>query len=431
MADTVTDTTTPDFTGVDPNTITQIDPSVSIPTTPDMNSSTVWDSGQPSGTIVDIGGVQVMDLGGGYFAPVGADGNPDFTQIYDSKGNQYNGITGQWTTAAGLTGNTTPSVTIGSGGTPATGNASFWSQIGQALGKGGLAGAIAAVGNIAGAAYSSSAQQGAANLLANTSLQSGKDLATAASTATGQKIAGLQGGLESTQNTLASILGVQAPYQAAGGQALNTLNAGLASGGQFNRAFSMEDMKNVMPAYTFARDQGLAAMDNQMARGGQNLSSNAIQGAGTLASGLASQYEQQAFNQWLSQNNLTLGALQNMVKTGQVSTQDVQRALSDAGVSSTNILGQIGATAAAGTLGAATALSSGDIGAANALAAGKIGSANTMASGLSNAANQFAGLDAYGKALAGNPTQQTTTPQPNQSIVVAQDPLAVSTNTTP
>lgn len=205
-----------------------------------------------------------------------------------------------------------------------------------------------------------------------------------------QQVSGLTAAQTAADTTLAGQKALQQPYQAAGTAALDTLSAGLAPGGKFNTPFSTADMTNVMPAFTFAEKQAQAAMTAKMASGGQNLSSNAIEGAGTLAAGLASQYEGQAFNQWLQQNNLSLGALQNMVATGQISTGQIATALQQQGVSSQTIQTAIGQVTAAGTRGAADVTAAGQIGAAGAQAGGVMGAAGAQAAGVMGASGATA-----------------------------------------
>jgi hypothetical protein len=244
---------------------------------------------------------------------------------------------------------------------------------------------------------------------ANTEAQGATDAALTLSggykTAAGQQVAGLNSAQTAVDQTLASQKQLQQPWQQAGLGALSTLSSGLQSGGQFNKPFSMADMGNVMPAYKFAEGQALEAMRNQMAAGGQDLSSNAVQGAGTLASGLASQYEGQAFNQWLQQNNMTLGGLQQMVSTGQMSTNQLEAALASAGFSTQQIQTAIGAANAAGTLGAAQATATGQSTAANYQGAGLLGAGKAQSDAQkAAAAATAAGTLGSTKATAGGIT---------------------------
>lgn len=138
------------------------------------------------------------------------------------------------------------------------------------------------------------------------------------------------------RQTLADIQRLQNPYLQAGTSALAQLQAGLKEGGQYNRAFTREDAQN-SDAYKFSLDEGTRAINAAAAAGGLQLSSANLQDLGKFAEGNAAQYQQQAFNQWLAQNNLSLGGLQRLVDTGQVSAGQVQQALSQAGSNISNL----------------------------------------------------------------------------------------------
>ena len=153
----------------------------------------------------------------------------------------------------------------------------------------------------------------------------------------------------------------QAPWMAAGETALGQLSAGTQQGGQFNKPFTMADAQN-MPAYTFALGQGQQALGRQAAMGGQNLSAQNLQGQMGLAEGLAAQYENQAFNQNLAQNNQQYNQLAGLAQTGQTAVN------------------QVGTDA--GTYGQAAANATNNAAAAN--ASGVIGQANAQQIGLSN-----------------------------------------------
>jgi len=148
----------------------------------------------------------------------------------------------------------------------------------------------------------------------------------------------------------------------------------------------MADAQN-MPAYKFALEQGQQAITNAAAAGGQSLSTADQQSQAKFAEGTAAQYEQQAFNQWLQQNNLSLSALQNMVQTGQISTNQLQSALTQAGVSQETLSQNLGNAVAGGTIGAANAQAGAIVGANNANAAGVVGQANNYGNALSSVGN--------------------------------------------
>ena len=163
----------------------------------------------------------------------------------------------------------------------------------------------------------------------------------------------------------------QAPWTAAGTTALGQLSAGTQPGGQFSKTFSTADMQNVMPAFTFANDQAQTAMQNQLRAQGQT-GSNVVQGAGTLAAGLASQYEGQAYNQFSQDQMLKFNELGSLANIGQTSVN----------IGNQN-LGSLGTAQANATMGGANALASGTIGAAGYNAQGIQGLGNTLSQLLS------------------------------------------------
>lgn len=276
-----------------------------------------------------------------------------------------------------------------------------------------------AAGTLGAAATKSASTQasgaiGAADTLANKSIQAGllqsqqalaagQKLATGYGDAAAQEVAGYRAAEDMARQTLAQQTANQQPYMQAGTQALSTLGEGLKPGGQYNRPFTMADAQN-SEAYKFALQQGKEAIGNASAAGGLQLSSSNIQSLGKFAEGIAAQYEQQAFDQWMAQNNLSLGALQQMVNTGQISTNQLQSALAQAGVSMETFESNTGRAQAAGTLGAASALANagqqsaayqagGITQAAGATAAGQEKAANYTAGGITGAANAAAAGD--------------------------------------
>lgn len=261
----------------------------------------------------------------------------------------------------------------------------------------------------------------AAKLQADAATKAGGILSDAALTGAGQKVAGLNAGLDVAGNVLGLQEALQAPLLSAGSSALAELTADLKPGGKFNRSFTMADAQN-MPAYQFALEQGLDAARNAESAGGMQLSSNAIHDQTKFAEGTAAQYENQAFNQWLSQNNLSLGALQQMVKTGQVSVEDLSAALQNYGVSAETLHSAIGNANAAGTTGSGNALAAGAVGSAGYTAQGIRDAAQAQASGVIGAGNANAnGTTSQGNILGsglsnlGNMFAQTFTPTQTQT----------------
>lgn len=221
---------------------------------------------------------------------------------------------------------------------------------------------VAAVGAIGGALISSQGAQSAASTQAGAALQA----------------------QQMQQQTLQQQLAASQPYRQAGQQALGQLQTGLQPGGQFAQPFTLEQAK-LSPTEQAVQAQSLEAMRNQMQLGGQNLSANAITGAGTLAGNIAGQYQNQAFNQWLAQQQQQMGGLESLAGLGIQQTGTAQQAM---GVAGQNI----------GSL---------QVGIGNAQAAGQMAQANALAQGLGTAANTYQQMQMMNQILGQN---QSTSP---------------------
>jgi len=154
------------------------------------------------------------------------------------------------------------------------------------------------------------------------------------------------------ERMLASQQAVEQPYASGGLQALQQLLQGTAPGGQFTKQFSMAES----PAQQFATKEAQAAMQNQMAVGGQGLSTNAIIGAGQTAANIGSQYEQQAYNQFMTSQQQQFGQLQNLAGMGQAAASGQAANIGQAGANISNLQTGIGNAQAAGQIGSANAM---------------------------------------------------------------------------
>lgn len=159
---------------------------------------------------------------------------------------------------------------------------------------------IGAVGTIASSAISSSSASSAANKQAD-----------AAKAAAAQERADRK------------------PWLDAGTSALGTLSAGLAPGGKWNTDFTSADATN-SDAEKFTLGEGLGALNNSAAAKGQLLGTNNQQDNIKYAEGVASTFQNQAFNQWLAQQNKTLGATQSLAGVGQTEAGQVADASANA-----------------------------------------------------------------------------------------------------
>lgn len=241
----------------------------------------------------------------------------------------------------------------------------------------------------------------AAKAQSDAALRAGQTLSTGYKDAAGQQVAGYREGIGTAERILAEQKANQQPYMAAGTTALKQLQEGLAPGGAYNRPFTMADAQNT-DAYKFALNEGKTAINNASAAGGLQLSSANIESLGKFAEGTAAQYQQQAFSQWMAQNNLTIGGLQGLINSGQVSTAAVQSALAQAGISIETLQSNIGQAQAAGTLGSANSLATADQQAAGFTAGGIRDSASALAA----VATGSGAVKANGVLGAGQATSQ-------------------------
>jgi hypothetical protein len=116
---------------------------------------------------------------------------------------------------------------------------------------------------------------------------------TGAAAVTGSAAAGAAGvaGATKTANDLLN------PYAQSGEAANSTLQAGLATGGDFNKTPSLSDLQ-MDPGYAFRLQQGQAALDRSAAARGGVTSGGNIKAQTDFAQGSASQEYQNAFNRF-------------------------------------------------------------------------------------------------------------------------------------
>jgi hypothetical protein len=107
----------------------------------------------------------------------------------------------------------------------------------------------------------------------------------------------------------------------------------------------MADAQN-SPAQQFALQQGTGAIQQSAASKGGLLGTNTLQDITKFAEGEAATYENQAFNQWLAQQQMQLGAQQSLAQVGQTNVNAVADASSNA------VLAGAGAQAGAQVAGA-------------------------------------------------------------------------------
>jgi hypothetical protein len=212
-----------------------------------------------------------------------------------------------------------------------------------------------------------------------------------------------------------------APYRESGTANLNQLNTLLGIGGntgatdfgRFKTAdFTPADFEaGKDPGYAFRIREGLKAIDRQAASRGGLISGNALKGAASYSSDLASQEYQNAFNRFQAIRGNTLQPFQMGAAAGQ-SAAAMQgqananfgsaggQAIANAGQGASSAYGALGTGTynavgnygqnATGILGAyGTNVGNNLIGAGNARASGYVGSSNAINSGVSNLANSY------------------------------------------
>lgn len=174
----------------------------------------------------------------------------------------------------------------------------------------------------------------------------------------------------------------QQPWMDAGSKAVGQLSAETSPGGQFapGKQFTMADAQN-SDAETYAQKQASMASQNSAAARGGLIGTNEQQQLQTNAAGIASQYQNQAFNQWLQTNQQQLNAQQSLAGQGMQSAGNV------------------------------ASLGSGlTVGAGNATAAGQIGAANATTGGVSSLTNQLTSLSSLFSGGSGSGSSAYTSP---------------------
>jgi hypothetical protein len=123
------------------------------------------------------------------------------------------------------------------------------------------------------------------------------------------------------------------PYATSGAGATQQLADYLKTGGQFNRPFSMADAQN-SDAEQFVQKRAMDAVETSAAARGGLLSSNALDQLQTTAGGIAAQFQNQAFNQWMEQNKMLLSGLEFQAGTGARAAEGIGSAGANAALTS-------------------------------------------------------------------------------------------------
>lgn len=158
----------------------------------------------------------------------------------------------------------------------------------------------------------------------------------------------------------------EAPYLAAGGNALTALESGIGIGpgtnntgtGPLNAPFTMADFQN-SPGYQFQLQQGEnAVLNNASATGGVN-SGNTLKALTQYGQGVANQDYWNAYNAYTTAQNQKFGQLQTLAGSGQNAAANLGALGAQTGASVGNNIVNAGNASAAGTVGAANAVNNG------------------------------------------------------------------------
>ena len=133
----------------------------------------------------------------------------------------------------------------------------------------------------------------------------------------------------------------QAPYLAAGRNALGRITTGMAPGGEFSKSFSMDDF-TADPGYGFRMSEGLKAMDRNAAARGGLISGAALKAGTRYGQDMASQEYTNAFNRYQTNRGNQLAPLQSLAGIGQTTVNN----LANAGSNYASNVGNIGTNAA-------------------------------------------------------------------------------------
>jgi hypothetical protein len=163
-----------------------------------------------------------------------------------------------------------------------------------------IGGALSAGGALLGAGQISSATRDAADLSSG---------AAARSTALQERM------FEQNQAN-------QAPYLAAGRNALGRITTGMAPGGEFSKSFSMDDF-TADPGYGFRMSEGLKAMDRNAAARGGLISGAALKAGTRYGQDMASQEYTNAFNRYQTNRANQLQPLQSLAGIGQTTANNL------------------------------------------------------------------------------------------------------------
>jgi hypothetical protein len=215
------------------------------------------------------------------------------------------------------------------------------------------------------------------------SIASGAIGAAGAESAASQQVGQEERGLQQQQSMFNTIQSNEYPFIHAGGAAQGQLNYLLGTGGQtdaqgnpitspaggygsLNTPFNMSNFKSLTPQYNFNLQQGAQGTLNQDSNAQGAESGAALKDLMSFNQNFANNSFNSAFQNYNTQQNNIFNRLNSIATLGSNAGSNSATGASSFANSIGNTYGSIGASQAAGTIGAANAIGGGISGAANA-----------------------------------------------------------------
>ena len=207
------------------------------------------------------------------------------------------------------------------------------------------------------------------------------------------------------QQALAQQAEMSLPYRTAGETAVNQLSAMTQPGGEATKAFNYDPFNySADPGYAFRLKEGMNAMNATAAARGGLISGNALKAGQAYGQELGSQEYQNSFNRYLSNYS-------NAQNTFQLNRNNLLSPLQF--LSSQGQASAAGQAANVGNMAASNAALS--TGAANAQAAGQVGSANAYTSAIGQGIGAYQMNQLINRSAYNSPGMMGNTQTPNWS----------------
>lgn len=196
---------------------------------------------------------------------------------------------------------------------------------------------------------------------ANSQAQANQQAMMLNAIAAGQQQQSIQQGQEqqiaALKEAQAKAVPVYQPYQQFGQQSLNALARGMGltpGGGEFMRQPTLSELQ-MDPGYAFRTQEGLRAIQRQMAAGGLGASGSALRAATQYGQDMGSQEYGNAYNRFMANRANQIGMLQGGANTGFGAAQGIGNVYMGTGTNLANVFGNTAQQLAASQGGAAQA----------------------------------------------------------------------------